>query len=113
MLARETIKRASLPPGTKLKGVWGESAPDLETLPFRRAKMAVQCISAGKVTGPITVALLFSLVLFSGCHLGFLVKSCDVLCLILSYSGIRPISLSIVLISSNIRSREIYITITI
>ena len=32
-----------------LKGVWRVSHPDLENLPFRRAKTVVQCISEGKI----------------------------------------------------------------
>ena len=38
-----------------------ELPPNLENLPFRRAKAAVQCTSAGKLTGPRAIGELLLL----------------------------------------------------
>ena len=47
--------------GMKLKGAWGETHPNLENLPLRRAKTVVQCISAGQSTGSRTFGQLLLL----------------------------------------------------
>ena len=46
---------------TQLKGHGGESPPNLENRPFRRAKTVVQCISAGKPTWPRAIGQLLLL----------------------------------------------------
>ena len=48
--------------GTQVRqGMGGESPPKPKTWPFRRAKMAVQCISAEQPTGPRTIGQLLFL----------------------------------------------------
>ena len=39
--------------GRSLRGYWGESPPNLENWPFRRAETVVKCISGGQPTGPL------------------------------------------------------------